>query len=105
MFIESGIVSEGSIKGVLSGKQYNKSVACHKTMYEALQRIRFEAFLDLHLFAFRSMIPWFFACDKVNYARYGSAYWLEMTSLEKTHPGLFVYILIIMEGCHSTFCN
>ena len=60
---------------------------------------------DLHLFAFRSMIPWFFACDKVNYARYGSAYWLEMTSLEKTHPGLFVDILIIMEGCHSTFCN
>ena len=46
MFIESGIVSEGSIGGVLSGKQYNRSVACHKTMYEALQRIRFEAFLD-----------------------------------------------------------
>lgn len=46
MFIESGIVSEGSIKGVLSGKHYNRSVLCHKTMYEALQRLRFEAFLD-----------------------------------------------------------
>ena len=60
---------------------------------------------DLHLSAFRSMIPWFFACDKVNYARYGSAYWLEMTSLEKTHPGLSADILIIKEGCHSTFSS
>ena len=34
---------------------------------------------DLHLLPFRSMIPWYFACDKVNYSRYGSAYWLEMT--------------------------
>jgi hypothetical protein len=58
---------------------------------------------DLHLSSFRSMIPWFFACDKVNYARYGSAYWLEMTSLEKTHPGLSVDMLIIKEGWHSTF--
>ena len=23
---------------------------------------------DLHLLAFRSMIPWYFACDKVNYS-------------------------------------
>ncbi|CAB4001806.1 Hypothetical predicted protein, partial [Paramuricea clavata] len=168
VFIESGIVSEGSIKGVMSGKHYNRSLLCHKTMYEALQRLRFEEFLDtlddesqedissfvetmkkafeedqlreyinseqmeqlceryeafivessarsltfaywsmyiqmtgilllfiratrevdwnLHLSSFRSMIPWFFACDKVNYARYGSAYWLEMISLEKSHP-------------------
>ena len=44
--IESGIVSEGSIKGVLSGKHYNRSVSCHKVMYEALQRLRFQSFLD-----------------------------------------------------------
>ena len=49
---------------------------------------------DLHLSAFRMMIPWFFACDKFNYARYDSAYWLEMMSLEKTHPGLFVMLII-----------
>ena len=46
MFIESGIVSEGSIKGVLSGKHYNQSVFCHKVMCEALQRLRLKAFLD-----------------------------------------------------------
>jgi hypothetical protein len=46
----------------------------------------------LHLSSFRSMLPWFFACDRVNYARYGTAYWLEMMALEKTHPGwYFIY--------------
>jgi hypothetical protein len=46
IFIESGIVSEGSIKGVLSGKHYNRSIFCHKTVYETLERLRFETFLD-----------------------------------------------------------
>ena len=46
IFIESGIVSEGSIKGVMSGKHYNRSVLCHKVMYEALQRLRITEFLD-----------------------------------------------------------
>ena len=40
----------------------------------------------LHLSALRSMIPWFFATDRVNYARYAPCYWLEMTLLDKTHP-------------------
>ena len=31
---------------------------------------------QLHLSAVRSMLPWFFAADRVNYARYGSIYWL-----------------------------
>ena len=46
----------------------------------------------LHLAAFRAMIPWFFACDRTNYARYGSAYWLEMKALDQTHPGMFFTI-------------
>lgn len=41
----------------------------------------------LHLSAVRSMLPWFFSADRVNYARYGSMYWLEMISLETTHTG------------------
>eukprot|EP00794_Sanderia_malayensis_P012433 gene12433-13718_t len=170
VFIESGIVSEGSIKGVLSGKHYNRSVRCHKIMYEVMERLRFEVFLDtmseeeridtndfflsmaesfpndqfhdyvespifqnicskynqfvaeslsksktfgfwimyikmsgvllqfiratrvvdwdLHLSTFRAMLPWFFACDRINYARYGSAYWLEMIAVETAHPGI-----------------
>ena len=49
---------------------------------------------QLHLISFRAMLPWFFACDRVNYARYASAYWLEMTALENTHPGLALVPLI-----------
>lgn len=43
---------------------------------------------SLHLLAFRAMLSWYFACDKVNYSRYGAAYWLEMVSVKETHPGL-----------------
>ena len=35
----------------------------------------------LHLSAIRSMLPWFFAYDRVNYQRYLTAYWLEMNLL------------------------
>jgi hypothetical protein len=40
----------------------------------------------LHLSTLRSMLPWFFAADRVNYSRYASVYWLEMNALEETHP-------------------
>ena len=42
---------------------------------------------ELHLSAVRSMLPWFFVADHVNYARYGSIYWLEMICMDTTHPG------------------
>ena len=42
---------------------------------------------QLHLSAVRSMLPWFFAVDRINCARFGSIHWLEMISLDKTHPG------------------
>ena len=41
---------------------------------------------DLHLSAVRSMLPWFFAADRVHHARYGTAYWLEMSCLDETNP-------------------
>ena len=34
------------MKGVLSGKLYNRSILCHKMVYEAMQRLPFEAFLQ-----------------------------------------------------------
>ena len=40
----------------------------------------------LHLSSLKSMIPWFFATDRINYFRYASSYWLEMTCLDKTNP-------------------
>eukprot|EP00057_Strongylocentrotus_purpuratus_P015294 XP_011669768.1 PREDICTED: uncharacterized protein LOC105440883 [Strongylocentrotus purpuratus] len=42
----------------------------------------------LHLSAARSLLPWFFAYDHLNYSRYMSAYWLEMHMLPVTHPSI-----------------
>ena len=30
----------------MSGKNYNRSILCHKFMFEAMERLRFEAFMD-----------------------------------------------------------
>ena len=40
----------------------------------------------LHLAMIRAMLPWTFAYDKQNYARYMSAYYTQMTRLEMDHP-------------------
>jgi hypothetical protein len=166
--IESEIVAPGSVKGVLSGKHYNRSIQAHKMVYEAMERLRLQAFekslttsekallesinlvmqddserdkfleistgndvtelkvmydmfvkkrseenplfsfwssyiemvqllllyiratrttdWSLHLSSLRSMIPWFFATDRVNYSQYAPCYWLEMMCLEETNP-------------------
>ena len=47
---------------------------------------------ELHLSSVRQMIPWCFAYDKINYARYLSSYLLEMSHLEKDHPDVSVYL-------------
>ena len=44
--IESGVVAPGSVKGVLTGKHYNRCIRGHKVVYEAMQRLRFVAFRD-----------------------------------------------------------
>ena len=41
---------------------------------------------ELHLAALREMLPWYFAYDGPNYARYGTAYYVEMCALPYTHP-------------------
>ena len=40
----------------------------------------------LHLYAVRMMIPWCFAYDKINYARYLPVYYAQMTNLPAEHP-------------------
>ena len=35
-----------TVDGVMNGKFYNGSVKCHKAMYEALEMIRFQCFMD-----------------------------------------------------------
>ena len=41
---------------------------------------------DLHLHSIRMMIPWCFAYDKVNYARYLTPYFAQMTNLAEKNP-------------------
>ena len=44
--IESGVIAEGSVVGVLEGLKYNRAVRCHKLLYEALLRLTWEGFLS-----------------------------------------------------------
>ena len=42
ILLESGLMSSGSMKGVMTGKNYDRSLHCHKTMVEGLERLLFE---------------------------------------------------------------
>ena len=42
----------------------------------------------LYLYAIQAMIPWCFASDKVNYARYLPVYLAEMINLQTYHPSV-----------------
>ena len=44
---------------------------------------------NLHLASIRQIIPWCFALDKINYARYLPLYYVQMTKLESTCPELY----------------
>lgn len=44
--MESGAVAGGSLSGVMNGHQYNRAVRAHKILAEALERLRWEAFLE-----------------------------------------------------------
>ena len=37
--IESGLIADGSISGVLDGRKYNRAIRLNKLMYEALMRL------------------------------------------------------------------
>jgi len=47
----------------------------------------------LHLECIRNMIPWCFAYDKLNYARYLSYYYANMTQLPVEHPEVHAHFL------------
>ena len=51
----------------------------------------------LHLAAIREMIPWCFAYDKVNYARYLTYYYASMSQLPTEHPDVHAHF---MEGSY-----
>ena len=46
ILIEADIVAPGSMKGILSGHYYNRSIRANKMMYEAIVRLRWKALLE-----------------------------------------------------------
>ena len=42
--IESGVITEGSVCGVLEGRRYNRAVRFHKLLYEAFMRMAWTGF-------------------------------------------------------------
>ena len=48
---------------------------------------------QLHLACIRKMIPWCFAMDKTNYARYLPVYYAQMCQLQKTSPELYAHFV------------
>ena len=42
---EAGLITSGSLRGVLAGKHYNRAMVCHKTMLEALERLLINMYL------------------------------------------------------------
>ena len=54
-----------------------------------MERCLREGDWDLHLHAIRLMIPWCFAYDRLNYARYLPAYYAEMTNLAASRPEIY----------------
>ena len=39
ILLEAGLLTSGTINGVMSGKQYSRALICHKTLLEALERL------------------------------------------------------------------
>ena len=46
ILMEAGLVGSGTIGGIMSGKNYSRAMACHKTVLEALERLTVVAFLE-----------------------------------------------------------
>lgn len=102
--VESGVIVEGSIAGVMEGRKYNRAVRLHKLVYEALMRVTWKSFLlwlkekhpteMCHLEEALRSIDSFqgdicqasLAYDKHNYAHYLSYYYATMKQLPANHP-------------------
>ena len=46
VLLESGLISLGSLQGVLTGKNFSRSIHCHKVLFEALSRLIMKKFTD-----------------------------------------------------------
>ncbi len=71
--IESGLIVQGSLSGVLDGKMYNRAVRVHKSIYEGLLRV-----------AWRGFAPWL----EANHADMMDLFARMMTQVHELHDEL-----------------
>ena len=45
ILLESGLIASGSLQGVISGKNYDRAMHCHKTMLECMERLLLEQYM------------------------------------------------------------
>ena len=45
VLLEAGLISSGSLQGVVSGKNFSRATHCHKLMYETLHRLLLQEFM------------------------------------------------------------
>ena len=46
ILLEAGLITSGSVDGVIKGKHYDRAMHCHKVLLEALEQLLFEKFLS-----------------------------------------------------------
>ena len=46
IFLEAGLISSGSLEGVVWGKHYERSLHCHKALLESLERLLMEQYVQ-----------------------------------------------------------
>ncbi len=44
--LESGLISSGSLAGVMSGKHYGRALNCHKVMTESMEHLLLQVYLE-----------------------------------------------------------
>ena len=46
VLLEAGMITTGSMTGVMNGKKYSRAINCHKTLTEAIFRLLFNKFIE-----------------------------------------------------------
>ena len=84
IFLESGVIAEGSIEGGLSGKHYNRGIRVHKLLMEAFFRLQMEQLWGVHI----RMYAWTLSDSISVCCNFNSAVISDHTSHWKTVMGL-----------------
>ena len=66
VLIESGLITSGSLQGVVTGKNFSRATHCHKVLYETLHRLLLQEFLNQQTVKVREKAQKDFECIGTN---------------------------------------